>query len=233
MGRPHELFQFVNFDFHVERDERGYYSINWREYQEYLKAGAEEDLPAVPEKPYLGRPFGERPIHVSVAQYLQAHRKDAVFSTLLKHQEYLRRVLDQVSRGETLSEPTLLTIFEHAPRMYNAVIKRGERFEEVFVAEDYFDTPYWDFQRLYFHGDLTRVRRCFQCGKFFYDGTEEKKAHFCSEDCEARGVAVPETLPEKAQAERRDMMEKEVRGEAAAPGAPSGQGKEEQAEEKT
>jgi hypothetical protein len=213
MTLPYELFHFVNFDFVVERDERGYYCLNWREYQESFMASSEEDLPAVPEKPAVGRSFDERPIHVSVAKYLQPHRNDAEFATLLKHQEYLRRVLDQVARGEELSETTLLTVFEHAPRMHNAVTKQADRFVEILVAEDYYDIPYWEFQRLYFRGELERVRRCLHCSKFFFDETEEKTAHFCSSECQAQGVAVPETLPEKARAEMREKLEKVARGE--------------------
>lgn len=216
MGRPHELLQFANFDFRVERDERGYYSINWREYQEFLKEGSPQDLPAVPERPSMGLSVDEKPIHVSVAKYVQSHRNDAVFNTLLRHQEYVRRALDQVSRGEKVSEPTLLTIFEHAPRMHNAVSKLGEQFEEVLVAEDYFDIPYWDFQKLYFRGELDRIRRCLQCQKFFFDESEEGNVRFCSEGCEAKGVSVWETLPEKAKAERREALEKMARGEVEA-----------------
>lgn len=231
MGRPHELLQFANFDFRVERDERGFYSINWREYQESLQKGSGGDMPAVPEPPTMGKSVDDKPIHVSVSQYLQAYRNDAVFNTLLKHQEYVRRILDQVCRGEDLSEPTLLTVFEHAPRMHNAVSKLGDKFEEVLVAENYFDIPYWDFQRLYFRNELSRLRRCFQCQSFFFDESEEQQAHFCSDTCEGQGVAVWETLPEKAKAERREMMEKVARGEVEADEAPAG--KEEREEEES
>lgn len=214
MARPIELLQFVNFGFRVERDERGYYSINWREYQEHLNEGSDKDMPAVPERPLLGHSADDKPIHVSVAKYLQSHRNDALFNTLLKHQEYLRRVLEQVSRGEELQEPTLLNIFEHAPRMYNAVVREADRFKEALVAEDYFDIPYWDFQRIYFRGELSKVRRCFQCGKFFFDTSEDQKVHFCSEGCQAKGVRVVEPFPEKAKAEKKEQLEKVARGEA-------------------
>jgi hypothetical protein len=227
MGRPHELLQFANFDFRVERDDRGYYSINWGEYQEFLKEGSEGDMPAVPEAPLLGRTVDDTPIHVSVAQYFQSHRNDAVFNTLLKHQEYVRRVLDQVSQGMEISEPTLLTIFEHAPRMHNAVSKIGEKFEEVIVAEEYFDIPYWDLQRLYFRDEISLLRRCFQCQKFFFDESEEKKLRFCSASCEGKGVEVWETLPEKAKVERRELLEKVARGEGEDEEALAGKGGEE------
>lgn len=231
MGRPHELLQFANFEFRVERDEKGFYSINWREYQEHLQRGSDEDAPAVPEPPSMGQSVDDKPIHVSVAQYLQAHRNDAVFNTLLKHQEYIRRILDQVCRGEALPEPTLLTVFEHAPRMHNAVSKMGDKFEEVLVAENYFDIPYWDLQRLYFREELSRLRRCFQCQKFFFDESDEQKVHFCSEACEGKGVNVWETLPEKAKAERREMMEKLARGEAEVDEVPAGEGEGEKSGE--
>jgi hypothetical protein len=225
--------QFANFDFRVERDERGYYSINWREYQEFLKEGSDEDMPAVPERPAMGSSVDERPIHVSVAQYLQAHRNDAVFNTILKHQEYIRRALDQICRGEKISEPTLLTIFEHAPRMQNAVSKLGDKFEEVLVAEDYFDIPYWDFQRLYFRGELERMRRCLQCQKFFLDESEGQGIRFCSEECDAKGVSVWETLPEKAKTERRETLEKLARGGPEEEEAEAGPEEKEKAKEES
>ena len=184
-----EILAFANFIFEIRKtttkvivgdgiQEEERFSLNWPEYVEHLQ---ERGIRIVPES----RAFFKR---------YQAPKPDLVFfNDFERFQNEFRKILDEICEGKAISLESWQTIFREAERIGemiipNPAVKRPVSesdlqelsFEKHITAETYRAFLFGQLRDLIVGRKLFRLRKCPECGVYFFDNTKNGSKIYCN-----------------------------------------------------